>query len=276
MICPICAEALIKEQTRYICRNSHSFDIAKKGYVNLFITQTSSDKRHGDDKLMVLARRDFLNKGFYGPLCQKITEIAKEHALSLEKESISLLDAGCGEGYYTCRIFDELSKSFKVSALAIDISKHSFICGQWQGRPIERAVASIFALPAGNLSCDILINIFAPESEDEFSRVLSDEGIFIKVSPKERHLIELKERIYEKVYENKPILHDVYEKLELVRSVDCDYCFKLNTSDEVNALFMMTPYYYKSSREDQARAKEISSLTVSASFDISVYKKRRD
>ena len=61
--CPVCAGALEKRAGAYLCPKNHSFDIAKSGYVNLLLN--SSQGHHGDDKLMVRARRDFLDKGYY-------------------------------------------------------------------------------------------------------------------------------------------------------------------------------------------------------------------
>ena len=63
LCCPVCGGALEKRAGAYRCQKNHSFDIAKSGYVNLLLN--SSQGHHGDDKLMVRARRDFLDKGYY-------------------------------------------------------------------------------------------------------------------------------------------------------------------------------------------------------------------
>ena len=63
-ICPVCKQRLTRSGSCYRCRGNHSFDIAKSGYVNLLLSQQSSQKRHGDDKAMVLARRRFLEKEY--------------------------------------------------------------------------------------------------------------------------------------------------------------------------------------------------------------------
>lgn len=57
-----------KEEKIWVCPQGHTFDIAAKGYVNLLMSNSSGAKRHGDDRLMINARRDFLSKGFYTPL----------------------------------------------------------------------------------------------------------------------------------------------------------------------------------------------------------------
>ena len=73
--CPVCAGALEKRAGAYLCPKNHSFDIAKSGYVNLLLN--SSQGHHGDDKLMVRARRDFLAKGYYDRFLPRCTHAGK-------------------------------------------------------------------------------------------------------------------------------------------------------------------------------------------------------
>ena len=56
IICPICQESLNKEAKRYVCKQGHSFDIAKEGYVNLAMQKTSHS---GDSDPAVIARHLF-------------------------------------------------------------------------------------------------------------------------------------------------------------------------------------------------------------------------
>ena len=64
--CPVCGKQLLKEDRCYKCSESHQFDIAKQGYINLLQSQVSKSKQHGDEKEMVRARQEFLEKGYYG------------------------------------------------------------------------------------------------------------------------------------------------------------------------------------------------------------------
>ena len=77
-ICPVCKSKISLFERTYKCGNNHCFDLSKDGYVNLLMSQQSSLKRHGDDKLMVKARRDFLEKGFYNELRKDLCEALKE------------------------------------------------------------------------------------------------------------------------------------------------------------------------------------------------------
>lgn len=73
--CPVCKEELKLDGRTYRCINNHCFDCAKQGYVNLLQSNKSKSKRHGDDKLMIEARTEFLNTDSYKPLCDLMCEL---------------------------------------------------------------------------------------------------------------------------------------------------------------------------------------------------------
>ena len=117
--CPVCSEMLYKEGKSYICPKRHTFDIAKSGYVNLLISKQVGKTVHGDNKLMVKARRDFLEKGYYGKLLAVLSETVAEYA---ENGSI-ILDSGCGEGYYTKGVYSHLKENgIEADFYGVDIS----------------------------------------------------------------------------------------------------------------------------------------------------------
>lgn len=66
-ICPICSAPLTLCDKSWVCPQRHQFDNAKEGYVNLLPVQKKKTKDPGDNKEMMIARREFLNKGFYQP-----------------------------------------------------------------------------------------------------------------------------------------------------------------------------------------------------------------
>ena len=134
-ICPVCGGKLHIEERSYACEKGHRFDMAKQGYVNLLMNGASSQKRHGDDKRMIRARRDFLNAGFYAPLL----ESAKELLSLYIKEENSVLDIGCGEAYYTAGLAEAFPK---MRFAGIDISKDALIYAKKRMPSLEAAVAS--------------------------------------------------------------------------------------------------------------------------------------
>lgn len=264
-ICPVCKGTLEKTAGAYRCGNNHSFDVSKYGYVNLLMSQQSASKRHGDDKLMVLARRDFLGKGFYKKLCDAICCSVSS---GLANNSV-IADVGCGEGYYSQAVCEATG----AQLCGIDISKDALRYAARSMKGSEFAVASAFDLPFSDNSIDCVLNVFAPSAYEEFYRILKDNGLLIKAVPLEEHLWELKCVLYEKPYKNKPEIRN--EALfELVSVEELKYEIMLESSEDILNLFKMTPYYYKTSRQDAERLMNKQSLSTTVHFGVEVYRKR--
>mgnify|MGYP000756808885 CR=1 FL=1 len=114
----------------------------------------------------------YKRQGFYAPLKEKLCEKAEEYF-----SGGVILDAGCGEGYYTESVAERISDG---EIIGIDISKTAADYSAKRCKKVRFAAASVFHLPIADKSCDMLITLFAPYSGEEFQRVLKKEGIMIK------------------------------------------------------------------------------------------------
>ncbi len=264
-ICPVCKGEISLFERTYKCQNNHCFDLSKDGYVNLLMSQQSSLKRHGDDKLMVKARRDFLEKGFYNELRNTLCETLKDNL----PESSTLIDVGCGEGYYT----SEISKANNFEVFGIDISKDALKYAAKSVKYSCFAVASAFSLPFEENSADCVLSVFAPSAYEEFYRVLKSDGKLIKAIPLEEHLWELKCALYKEPYKNKPEKRND-ELFKLVSQKEIKYKINLTEKEDIENIFKMTPYYYKTGREDAERLLSLNSLETTVHFGIEIYEKR--
>lgn len=263
--CPVCGEALKCENSAFSCENRHSFDKAAAGYVNLLMSNSSSLKRHGDDKLMVRSRRDFLNAGYYEPLKNDVLK----HLAELPFDGVSVCDIGCGEGYFTQGFENALPMGAEV--FGIDISKDALKYAAKRCKGVSFAVASAFQLPFCDASLDVITNIFAPCAYAEFSRVLKDGGVLLKAVPLSLHLWELKCALYDKPYKNKPEITD--SSFNLIQSTELKYEITLENKERIFELFSMTPYFYKTSREDAQKLLSLEKLTTTVNFGVEIYKK---
>lgn len=265
--CPVCKKRFTQKDRSLVCESGHCFDLSKKGYVNLLRPAKSGSVRHGDDKLMVAARTAFLGAGFYDTLRDAVTAAVSAHA----KESAIILDAGCGEGFYTSHIREALADQ-NASVYGIDVSRDAIHAASVRDKALRLAVASIFDLPVENESIDVMVNLFAPYDAAEFSRVLKSGGILLRVFPRERHLWELKEAVYDVPYENE-IDTLVLDGFDLLEKREITFPLALGKQEYIDTLFKMTPYYYKTSREGQARLRALDSLQTHAEFLLAVYQK---
>ena len=109
-LCPLCGGQLDEADRGLRCERGHCFDRAKEGYVHLLPVNWKNSKAPGDDKGMVAARRAFLDKGFYEPLRKALCGLGAE----LTGDAPTILDAGCGEGYYTAGMRQALLNAGKA------------------------------------------------------------------------------------------------------------------------------------------------------------------
>lgn len=268
LMCPVCGQTLNLEGKTYRCEKGHCFDCAKSGYVNL-LPPAPGGKRHGDDKLMVKARTDFLDKGYYDPLSFCIASCAA----NCKEEMLHIVDAGCGEGKYTVDVLDHLTACGKTAdILGIDISKEALICAARRSKAIRLCVASTAHMPLADGCADVVLNIFSPLMGEEFARVLKPEGRLICAVPLEKHLWELKELIYDTPYEN-PAPNEELPGFTLIERQDLRYEIELNSGEEIANLFKMTPYYYKTGIADQQKAAQAEYLKTTVEFGVLVYQK---
>lgn len=267
-ICPKCSAKLTENGNTMLCDEGHCYDISSKGYVNLLL----GNKRgvHGDNKEMITARREFLRLGHYSPIITNLTSIISKRATG----SIKILDAGCGEGYYTNALKNSLSDvGIDAEIYAIDVSKDAVMLAAKAYKNISFSVASVNALPFRNQGFDFVLSLFAPLCEEEFSRVLKPGGALITVSPSENHLFGLKAQVYDTPYKNPPSTF-VAKILEKSDEFSKEWESKLNRQTDIQNLFKMTPYYYNTGPKGIEKACSLTELSTVIGFTFGVYHKQ--
>jgi 23S rRNA (guanine745-N1)-methyltransferase len=261
--CPLCKQVLSFDTRTFRCENNHCFDLAKEGYVNLLPVQFKHSKEPGDNKAMVNARRAFLEKGYYQPLVNKLVEIYQNYGV----QSGNIFDAGCGEGYYTHQ-----HKTAENSVYGIDIAKEAIKKAARKYTQCDFSVGTLSQLPFENNFFDWVLSIYAPILETEFSRVLNDQGYLLTVTPAQRHLIELKRRIYIEAKE-----HDVekspIEQLTLIYEENLSYTMTHEKGEDILNLLSMTPFAFKASETVKLELASLTNFVCQADFQIRLYQK---
>jgi 23S rRNA (guanine745-N1)-methyltransferase len=242
--CPVCDKQLLKKDNSYSCSGKHTYDIAKEGYVNLLLANQMKSKEPGDSKAMMIARSNFLNKGYFERLADDINKIVLNHFDKAQKSDYVVFDAGCGEGYYTDRVYKDLVKEIEAPSIwGMDISKEAVRYAAKRNRNIGFCVGSIFHLPILDNSVDCTVNIFAPFREVEFQRVLKENGIIIKVTPGAQHLMGLKDALYDNPYENDDRIPEI-SMFKIVESINMKYKIHIDNSVDIINMLKMTPYFW--------------------------------
>ncbi|NGY05202.1 putative RNA methyltransferase [Solimonas terrae] len=251
IICPLCRLALQRDEKAWHCENRHSFDVAREGYVNLLPVQYKNSRDPGDDAQMVQARRDFLQAGHYQPLRDAVLRmLAPLHAQSL-------LDIGCGEGWYT-GAFTPIA----ADVTGLDIARPAIRLAAKRYPDITWLVGSGALLPIADASIDIVSNMFTQLHVAEMQRVLKAHGHVLVVTPAPDHLWSIRERLFDDVRAHDPdkFLADFESGFELQSRQIVRFALNLDQAG-LRQLLQMTPYAWK------ARPDRRAALSVQARFE---------
>ena len=252
--CPICQENLTLVETSLKCNNRHSFDLAKFGYVNL-APQIKQSANY--DKENFQNRQQILEAGFYQAILNAVSDL-----LASSKTTTTILDIGCGEGFYSRKLQESHSEK---TFYAFDISKDSVQIAA-KSEPnwaVNWFVGDLARLPIKDASMDILLDIFSPANYGEFRRVLSKDGILIKVIPTENHLKEIRQRVQDQLtnkdYSNQDIKNHFQEHFTILSSQTASLT-KTITTEQLQALLSMTPllFHIDQNKIDWSQLTEIT------------------
>ncbi|MGN1409225.1 MAG: putative RNA methyltransferase [Eubacteriales bacterium] len=289
LTCPNCSAPLHRDGGSLKCPLGHTFDIAKSGYVNLLPPGKGKNAHTGDEHDMVKARVSFLSRGYYDRISQKAAELIARH---LSPDSpVTLVDMGAGEGHHTLMCTAELIKSgFDVLSVGFDASKYASECGMKKSRAASLSPknsfsscnsssslyfipANIFSLPIADSSADVCLSMFAPIPWDEVCRVLkkSADSMLLVVSSGKNHLIEMRSLIYDSVVTSDS-LPAPDGRFSLVSSEELAYKARLTSPEDIKNLFMMTPFYYKTTEEGKNRLFSHGELTVTVDVNYTIFR----
>lgn len=272
IICPVCKKELIKNEKTYRCENNHSFDMAKQGYLNLLLSNQKHSKTPGDDKEMVISRKRFLEKDYYKIISDSVNNIIGENLCG--KESVNILDIGCGEGYYTGNIKRYLDNlGVESNIVGIDISKEAVISAAKTYKNINWIVASATNIPIADESLDFIICMFAKIIPEEKLRTLKKGGKLIVVSTGEKHLFELKQVVYENV---RTEFYSPVEDLKIFKhckTVNCTGKSFIKENESIKNLFDMTPYKWRSPKSGVDKLFSLNSLDITIDVNIDIFEK---
>jgi len=260
LVCPLCGEILEQTGSAMVCPARHSFDIARQGYVNLLAVQHKHSLQPGDTKEQVLARRAFLDGGFYKPILDTLCDMAKNF-------SGPILDVGCGEGYYSAN----LARHMDAELMGLDISKEAVRFAAGRHKNARWLCATASRLPVKDHSVGLLTSLFALTLPEEFRRVLRSDGAFIQVLAAPDHLLGLKSIIYDGLTHKPKDSTPSLPGFRLEESRKSRFTFTVEGA-QVGNLLSMTPHVYRISKAGAQRLAATERLTDTASCVLNLYR----
>ena len=261
--CPLCRQDLDQQPATWRCALGHAYDVAREGYVNLLPVQHKKTRDPGDNPEMVQARRKFLFAGHYQPLRDAVL------ALLAPLRAHSLLDLGCGEGYYTGAF-----TAVAPDVAGLDISKPAIQLAAKQFRGITWLVGSGAQLPLADASVDIVSSMFSQLYLEHTRRVLKPGGHLLVVTPAPDHLWSVREKLFDEVRAHQPdkFLAGLDTHFELTARQEVRVPLQL-TRDTLEQLLLMTPYAWKARPEKRAALlQDAERFATTAAFTLLLLK----
>lgn len=197
--CPHCSKNLYLKDNSLICESNHTFDLSKKGTINLLRTKHYKDSPIYTTFLFQ-NRREFIAKDYYNNLYDLIASMINKKFKT--EEAINILDLGCGEGSHAQKILNRLK--IKYQYIGFDYSKNAISeASDFTQDNQFYFVGDVNSIPIKSKKIDVILDILSPHNEKEVKRLLKKNGLFIKISPGEEYLKELRFSVGLDLYKNK-------------------------------------------------------------------------
>ena len=257
-LCPYCHEALQLHERSFICPNHHTFDIKKNGSV--FLLKNANYKNSEFySKTLFLQRRNFILKGFY----QDVIDVIIQIILQDFSQGI-LLDIGCGEGTIT-HFLKKTLPSFQV--LGMDYAKDAIdMATDYIDSQTFFFVGDVSHLCFPSKYIDVVVDFLSPFHQESVSRILKDDGYFIKVVPTKNYLKELREIYHLKEYQNE---FRIPNNFVVVKKEVVEKTFSELSLEDQKYLASMTPL----TRNFKENEQYVNQITIS--LEVIVLKKKK-
>jgi len=231
--CPLCGGAFSRKENSLVCEKRHTYDIARQGYVNFVPGQ----KEMFYKKELFESRAKVFEAGVYAPVVERLSKAIGQYVC---KENPVLLDAGCGEGYYTKAV----CPGREIERIGFDLSKDAVRLAAKGPKTAAFFVADLKNIPMRDHTAHVLLDIFTPANYSEFARVLAPGGVIMKLAPRSGYLKELRalagDRLRRQEYDSSDVERYAHEKMNILAQETITYTLPV-TQETAYHLARMTP-----------------------------------
>ena len=277
LTCPHDGALLSLQARSLVCPHRHSFDRAKEGYVNLLPVQDKASRDPGDSKEMVAARHRFLETGAYAPIAAAVAEVVGDLIAGADaSRPFSILDAGCGEGYYLENLAAALAgrpHSCSVHLAGIDISKWAVRAASKRPVTVTWVVASNRRPPFPARSVDLVLCLFGFPIWTGFKALQQANRHVLLVDPGPDHLLEMREIIYPEVRNVEPTTVVDPDGYSFVDEKRIRASAPLGAASVIADLLSMTPHAHRANAEGRAALAARTELDITIDVVLRVFRR---
>ena len=231
--CPLCGGAFSKKENSLVCDKRHCYDIARQGYVNFVPAQKDMFYK----KELFESRAAVFAAGVYTHAVERVSAAMNRY---VPGDQPVIVDAGCGEGYYTKAVCPGRA----MTRIGFDLSKDAVRLAARGERTAAFFAADLKRIPLEDACADAVLDIFTPADYAEFKRVLKPEGVLIKLAPRSGYLRELREAagglLRRREYDDGDVARYAEEKMTLLEKETISYTVDVS-QEVVRHLARMTP-----------------------------------
>ena len=231
--CPLCGGAFSRAGGSLVCPGRHCYDVARQGYVNFVPGQRETFYK----KSLFEARARVFEAGVYAPVVEWLSDALRRY---VPGERPVIVDAGCGEGYYTRAVCPGRA----MTRIGFDLSKEAVRLAARGAGEAAFFAADLKHIPLADGCADAVLDIFTPADYAEFARVLRPGGVVIKLAPRAGYLRELREAagglLRRKTYDGGDVDRYAHEKMHILAQETITYTLAVS-ADTVFQLARMTP-----------------------------------
>jgi len=191
LACPVrtCYLPLTRDARAWTCARGHSFDVARRGYVNLLQPQDRRSLDAGDPRAALDARSRLLATGIGRGILDAFVALASG---LLPDAGAAVADLGCGAGEALGVLHSRrniVAVGIDLAAPAVDIAARRFPSVTWVVANADRR------LPLLDASQSLVMSLHARRNPAECERVLSAGRHLLVALPAPDDLIELREAV---------------------------------------------------------------------------------
>lgn len=276
-MCPLCDAAMhVNDRKSLVCSNQHCFDLAKSGYINLISGSVRPTKY---DKKMFQSRQAICESGFFDQMIECVLQTVRDDIRNKNAKQYNILDAGCGEGSHLADLVKGLSLTTpcEVMGVGLDISKEGCLLASRKYPGLIWCVADLARSPFMKRQFDVIVNILSPSNYMQFSRMLRDDGILIKIVPGSDYLKELRQAFYgqtaRQTYSNEDVIRHFDLHFSTVVTRQIQYRKDLD-QNSLQHLICMTPLSWGTAEENLQNALQSGMSSVTVDLNVLAGKKK--
>lgn len=231
--CPLCGGAFSRKDSSLICERRHCYDIARQGYVNFVPGQKDMFYK----KELFESRAAVFAADVYAPVVKRVSEALDQY---VHGENPVIVDAGCGEGYYTKAV----CPGREMTRIGFDLAKDAVKIAARGEKTAAFFAADLKRIPLADACADAVLDIFTPADYAEFKRILKPDGVLIKLAPRSGYLHELREAagslLRRREYDDGDVARYAQEKMALLEKETITHTVDV-LPETVQQLARMTP-----------------------------------